>query len=46
MTVSVMMSVGFGGSFGDATPKHKSCGENSERRTRLGYISQCQIFGF
>jgi len=46
MAMAIMMPVGFGRGFGDASADQESCGENSERRARLGYSSQCRFFEF
>jgi len=36
MMMAVMMMPGFGGGFGGAATDQKSCGEDSQRRARLG----------
>jgi hypothetical protein len=40
-----MMVPGFSGGFGDAAADQESCGEESERRARPGYISQRELIG-
>jgi hypothetical protein len=44
MMVVVGMPVGLGRSFGDPAAEHESCGENSDRSTRLGCIPECDFF--
>jgi hypothetical protein len=43
MMVAVMVVPGFGGSLGNTAPDQESCGEDGDRRTRLGYVSQRQV---
>ena len=42
----MMMAMGFGGGFGDAATDDKSCGANSQRRTRPGSNPQRQFLEF
>src|SRR6185437_6731601 len=42
----VMVMPGMGRGFGNAPAEHDSRGDNSERRARPGYSSQCRLFGY
>jgi hypothetical protein len=42
--MAVVMPFGLGRGFSDTPTEEESCGENSKRRTRLGYSSQYRVF--
>ena len=47
MAIAVMVvAVRSGRGFGEAPTDQKSCGEERERRARLGYVSQRRVLGY